>query len=49
MPDLAETRQMAHGIHDVVRRFPFGLVDDERAVKRRRLWLAWHFESVVSN
>jgi hypothetical protein len=40
MPDLAESGQMTHRIHDVVRRFPFRFIDDERAVKRRRLWLA---------
>jgi hypothetical protein len=42
MSDLAEPRQMAHRIHDIVRRFPLGLIDNKRAVKRRRLWLAWH-------
>jgi hypothetical protein len=42
MPDLPESCEVAHRIHHIVRRFSFRLVDDERAVKRRRLWLAWH-------
>src|SRR5260370_36858182 len=42
MPDLPEPCQVAHCIDDIVRRFSFGLVDDESAVKRRRLRLAWH-------
>src|SRR5690349_16083919 len=33
---------MAHSVHNIVRCFAFGLVDDERAVKRPRLWLACH-------
>jgi hypothetical protein len=45
MPDLPESREVTHGIHDVVGRFPFGFVNDERAVKGRWLWLAWHFAS----
>src|ERR1700694_3685437 len=45
MPDLAETRKMAHRIDNVMRRFPLGLVNDEGAVKRCRLWVAWHFRS----
>jgi hypothetical protein len=48
MADLPEPRQMAHRIDDVVRRFSLGLVDDERTVKRHRLWLAWHGESFPS-
>jgi len=48
MSDLPEPRQMPHRIDDVVRRFSFGLVDDKRAVKRHRLWLARHGESFPS-
>jgi hypothetical protein len=47
MSDLAEPRQMTHGINHVVRRFPFRLVDDERAVDRRRLWLSRHSQLSV--
>jgi hypothetical protein len=45
MTDLAKAREVAHRIHNVVRRFPFGLVDDERTVVQGRLWSAWHFKS----
>jgi hypothetical protein len=45
MSDLPEACQMAHRIDHVVRRFPSRLVDDERAVDWRRLWLSWHFWS----
>src|SRR6266576_5661622 len=43
--DLPEACQMTHRIDHVVRRFPFRLVDDERAVDRRRLWLSLHSRS----
>ncbi len=42
VPDLPEARQMTHRINNVVRRLSFRLIDDERAVVRRRLWLSWH-------
>jgi hypothetical protein len=32
MSDLPEARQVAHRIHNVVRRFPFRFIDNERAV-----------------
>jgi hypothetical protein len=45
MTDLAKACKVAHRIHNVVRGFPRGLVDDERTVVQGRLWLAWHFKS----
>jgi hypothetical protein len=46
--DLPETCKVPHGVHHVMRRFSFWLVDDQRAVKRRLLWLAWHAMSFQS-
>jgi hypothetical protein len=43
---LPETREMPHGIDDVVGSFSPRLVDDERTVKRGRLRLTWHGMSV---
>jgi hypothetical protein len=45
MSDLPEARQVSHGIDNIVGRFTFRLVDDERAFKRRRLWLSLHSRS----
>jgi hypothetical protein len=42
MPYLAESREMPHGIDDVVGSFSPRLIDDERPVERGRLRLAWH-------
>jgi hypothetical protein len=50
MPDLPESREMPNGIHDIVRCLSLRFVDYERAIKWRRLRLAWHFKkfSVIS-
>ena len=42
MPDLAESCEVAHRVHDVVGSSPSRFVDDERAVVRRGLRLACH-------
>ena len=42
MADLAEPGKMADRVDDIVRRFALRLVDDERAIEGRRLWLAGH-------
>jgi len=42
MPNLPESREMPHRIDNVVGSFSPRLIDHERAVKRRRLRLAWH-------
>src|SRR6202048_1775936 len=39
---LAKSSEMPHGVNDVVRSFSLRLVDNQRAVKGRRLRLAWH-------
>ena len=46
MPDLAKAGEMPHGIDDIMRGLSFRLVDDERAVKRRRLRLALAYSLV---
>jgi hypothetical protein len=42
MPDLPESREMTHRIHDVVRSLALRLIDDQGAVKQSGLWLARH-------
>src|ERR1035438_8185737 len=42
MSDLPESYQVAHSVHHIVRCPPLRLVDDQSAVKWRRLGLAWH-------
>ncbi len=42
MPNLPESREVPHRIDDIVGSFSPRLIDDERAVERRRLRLAWH-------
>jgi hypothetical protein len=48
MPDLAEPRDVPHGIHNVVRRFSLRFINHESAVERRRLRLSWHGSSCQS-
>jgi hypothetical protein len=45
MPNLPKPGEVPHGIDDVVGSFSPRFVDHERAVKRRRLRLAWHWMS----
>jgi hypothetical protein len=42
MADLAEAREVAHRIHDIVRSLSSRLINDKRSVEWRRLRLAWH-------
>jgi hypothetical protein len=42
MSDLPESCEVPHRIDDIVGSFSPRLIDNERAVKRRRLRLAWH-------
>jgi hypothetical protein len=42
MSDLAESGQMPHRIHNIMRRLPFWLVDYQGPVKWRWLRLFWH-------
>jgi hypothetical protein len=42
MPNLSKPGKVAHRIDDVVGSFSPRLIDDERAVERRWLRLAWH-------
>ena len=43
VPNLSEANEMAHGVYDVVRCLALWLVDHERAIERRWLWLAGHW------
>ncbi len=42
MADLAESKNAASGIHDVMRRSASRLVNDQGAVQRRGLRFSWH-------
>jgi hypothetical protein len=42
MSNLPKPGKMPHCVDDVVGSFSPRLIDDERAVKRRRLRLTWH-------
>jgi hypothetical protein len=46
MADLAESGQVPHGIHKVMRSAALRLVDDKRAVEGCRLWLPGHGEVI---
>jgi hypothetical protein len=44
MADLAESGEVADGVHDVVRSFALRLVDDQSAVEGGGLWFAGHWK-----
>jgi hypothetical protein len=49
MADLAESGEVADGVHDVVRSFALRLVDDQSAVEGGGLWFAGHLEEAISD